>query len=66
MKDLDDASFVIGIQIHWDWSRGILGLSQISYIKNVLKKFGMKECKPGDTLNSKGNKYNLSQCPKGN
>lgn len=28
MKDLSDASFVLGIQIHWDRSRGILGLSQ--------------------------------------
>ena len=28
MKDLSDASFVIGIQIHRDCSRGILGLSQ--------------------------------------
>ena len=28
MKDLGDASFVLGIQIHRDRSRGILGLSQ--------------------------------------
>ena len=28
MKDLSDASFVIGIQIHQDRSRGILRLSQ--------------------------------------
>ena len=27
MKDLGDASFVLGIQIHWDHSQGILGLS---------------------------------------
>ena len=27
MKDLSDASFVLGIQIHWDRFRGILGLS---------------------------------------
>ena len=45
MKDLGDASFVLGIQIHRDRSRGILGLSQISYIKKVLKRFGMQECK---------------------
>ena len=30
MKDLGDASFVLGIQIHRDRSRGILGLSQKS------------------------------------
>ena len=28
MKDLSDASFVLGIQKHRDRSRGILGLSQ--------------------------------------
>jgi len=30
MKDLGDASFVLGIQIHRDRSQGILGLSQRS------------------------------------
>ena len=40
MKDLDDASFVLGIQIHRDRSQDILGLSQKSYIENVLKRFG--------------------------
>ena len=33
MKDLGKASFVLGIQIDWDRSRGILGLSQKSYIE---------------------------------
>nr|CAN66083.1 hypothetical protein VITISV_028833 [Vitis vinifera] len=35
MKDLGDASFVLGIQIHRDSSRGILGLSQRTYIDKV-------------------------------
>ena len=39
MKDLGDASFVLGIKIHQDRSRGILGLSQESYIENVLKRY---------------------------
>ena len=38
MKDLGDASFILGIKIHRDCSRGILRLSQESYIENVLKK----------------------------
>ena len=66
MKDLGDASFVLGIQIHRDRSRGILGLSQMSYIDKVLKRFGMQDCKPGDTPVAKGDKFNLNQCPKGN
>ena len=41
MKDLGGASCVLGIQIYEDDSRGILGLSQMSYIDKVLKRFGM-------------------------
>ena len=64
MKDFGNASFVLGIQIHRDRSRGILGLSQKSYIDKVLSKFGMKDCKPGDTPVAKGDKFSLNQCPK--
>jgi hypothetical protein len=66
MKDLGDASFVLGIQIHRDRSQGTLGLSQRSYIDKVLKRFCMQDCKPGDTPISKGDKFSLNQCPKGN
>ena len=66
MKDLGDASLVLGIQIHRDRSRGILGLSQESYIEKILKRFGMHDCKPGDTPVAKGDKFSVSQCPKNN
>ena len=49
MKDLGDASFVLGVQIHPDRSRGLLSLSQKSYIEKILKRFGMHDCKPGDS-----------------
>ena len=64
MKNLGDASFVLGIQIHRDRSRGILGLSQKGYIEKVLKRFGMQNSKPGDTPVAKGDKFSLNQCPK--
>ena len=64
MKDLGDASFVLGIQIYRDCSRGILRLSQKSYIDKVFKRFGMQDCKPGDTPVSKGDKFSLCQCPR--
>ena len=64
MKDLGEASFVLGIQIHRDRSRGILGLSQKSYIEKVLKRYDMQDCRPGDTPVAKGDKFSLSQCPK--
>ena len=66
MKDLGDASFVLGIQIHRDHSRGILGLSQKSYIEKILKMYDMHDCKPGDPPVAKGDKFSLSQCLKNN
>ena len=66
MKDLGDVSFVLGIKIHRDRSRGILGLSQRNSIDKVLKRFGMQNSKPGDTPVAKEDKFSLSQCPKTN
>ena len=64
MKIFGNASFVLGIQIYRDCSRGILGLSQKTYIDKVLSRFDMKDCALGDTLIDKGDKFNLLQCPK--
>ena len=64
MKDLGNASFVLGIQIHRDRSRSILRLSQKSCINKVLSRFGMSNCAPSDTPMAKGDKFNLHQCPK--
>jgi hypothetical protein len=44
MKDLGDASYVLGIEIHRDRTRGVLGLSQKAYIEKVLKRYNMHEC----------------------
>ncbi|KAL0323439.1 UNVERIFIED_CONTAM: Copia protein [Sesamum angustifolium] len=66
MKHLGKASYMLGIEIHLDRSRGILGLSQKNYIKKVLKRYGMQDCKLGDTSMTKGDKFSLKQCPKNN
>ena len=39
MKDLDEASYILGIKIYRDKSKRMLGLSQFRYIDLVLKKF---------------------------
>ena len=39
MKDMSEASYVIGIKIHRERSQGILGLSQETYINKVLARF---------------------------
>jgi hypothetical protein len=39
MKDMGEASYVIGIKIHRDRFQGILGLSQETYINKILERF---------------------------
>ncbi|KAH9781008.1 Integrase catalytic domain-containing protein [Citrus sinensis] len=63
MKDLGEAHFVLGIEILRDISRGILGLSQKTYIVRILKRFNLQFCAPGKAPISKGDKISKSQCP---
>ena len=63
MKDLGEASFVLGIEIHRNRSRGLLGLSQRAYVDRILERFNMQQCKPGIAPVCKGDKLSLSQCP---
>lgn len=39
MKDMGDASYVVGIKIHMERSRGIVGLSQETYIIKIVERF---------------------------
>ena len=64
MKDMGEASYVIGIKIHRDRPRGVLGLSQETYINKVLERFRMKDCSPSVAPIVKGDRLSLSQCPK--
>jgi len=64
MKDMGDASYVIDIKIHRDRPRGILGLSQETYINKSLERFRMKDCLPSVAPIVKSDSFNLNQCPK--
>ena len=64
MKDLGEASFVLGIEIHRDRSKGVLGLSQKAYIEKILKKFNMHKYSPSPTPIVKGDRYGDFQCPR--
>lgn len=44
MKDIEEATYVIGFEILWDRSQGLLGLSKKAYINKVLEKFKVKKC----------------------
>ena len=47
MKDLGQASYVLGIQIIRDRKNRLLELSQASYIDKVLARFSMQNSNPG-------------------
>ena len=64
MKDLGEANFVLGIEIHRDRDHKFLGLSQKAYVDCVLERFGMKGCKPSLAPIFKGGRLNNDQCPK--
>ena len=64
MKNMGEASYVIGIKIHRDRARCVLGLSQETYLNKVLERFRMKDCSPSVAPIVKGDKLSLDQCPK--
>ena len=63
MKDLGEASYVLGIQILRDRANGILRLSQKTYIDRILKRFNMHSCSSGKAPIVKGDKFSKAQCP---
>ncbi|KAG7636059.1 Transposon En/Spm-like [Arabidopsis thaliana x Arabidopsis arenosa] len=49
MKDMGAASKILGIEIKRDRVNGVLCLSQAGYLKKVLKRFNMSNCKSAIT-----------------
>ena len=64
MKDMGEASYVLGVKILRDHSKCLLGLSQETYIKKMLQHYHMHNCKPMDTLVERNLSLNLDMCPK--
>ncbi|KAL2462240.1 Gag/pol protein [Abeliophyllum distichum] len=48
MKDLGEASYVLGIQILRDRKNKLLALSQATYIDKILVRFAMQDSKKGN------------------
>ena len=46
MKDMGEAEFILGVQIRRDRAKRQLYLSQAEYIRTVLERFDMQDCKP--------------------
>ena len=63
IRDMNDASFVLGVEIHRNRSGRILGLYQYIYINKVLESFHMQNCSTTSSPITKGDKVSQSQCP---
>ena len=64
MKDLGKATYILGIRIYRDRSRGLLGLSQSTYIDKVLKRFSMDLSKRDNIPMMHGKHLSKSMCQK--
>ncbi|KAL8153044.1 hypothetical protein V2J09_010804 [Rumex salicifolius] len=64
MKDMGEASYVIGIEIFRNRSQGWLSLSQKGYINKVLERYKMEKCSAGLVPIQKGDKFSKMQCPR--
>ena len=64
MKDLGEASYILGIKLLRDRRNKILGLSQVAYIDKILVKFVMHNSKKGLLPFRHGVPLYKEQCPK--
>ncbi len=46
MKDLGELHFFLGMEVERNHDERLLHISQIKYLKEILKHFRMEECKP--------------------
>src|SRR6266516_3183829 len=63
MKDLGEATYILGIKIYRDRSRRLIGLSQSTYLDKVLKKFKMDQSKKGFLPVLQGVRVSAAQRP---
>lgn len=64
IKDVSEASYVIGIEIFQNIAQGWLELSQKTYINKLLERFRIKKCLLSIVPIKKGDTFNLMQCSK--
>ncbi len=46
MKDLGESHFLLGMEVERNCDERLLCIDQIKYLKEILKRFQMEECKP--------------------
>nr|GEY27799.1 hypothetical protein [Tanacetum cinerariifolium] len=62
MKDLGEASYILGIKIYRDRLKRLIGLCQSAYIEKILKRFYMENSKFGTIPMQEKLKFSKSQC----
>ena len=63
IKDLREATYILGIKIYRDRTKRLLGLSQSTYIDKMLKRFSMEQSKRGYIPMVSGITLSKSMCP---
>jgi hypothetical protein len=46
IKDLGELHFFLGVEVEWNRDERLLRINQIKYLKEILKRFRMEDCKP--------------------
>ena len=64
IKDLGEASHILGIKLLQDCQKRMLGLSQATYINKILTRFNMVDSKKGFVPFRVGISLSGNQCPK--
>ena len=64
MKDLGEASHILGIKLLGNCQKRMLGLSHASYIDQILARFSMQDSKKGFVSFRVGSSLSANQRPK--
>ena len=64
MKDLGEATYILGIKIYKDRYKRLLSLSQSTYIDKMLKRVSMDQSKRGFIPMTHGIALSKSLCPR--
>ena len=62
MKDMGEASYILGVKIIRDRSKRLLGLTEETYIKKMLR-YHIQDSKPMDTPADKSLSLSCDMCP---
>ncbi|GJQ91072.1 putative RNA-directed DNA polymerase [Tanacetum coccineum] len=66
LKDLGDATYILGIKIYRDRTKHLIGLSQDTYLDKILKRFRMENSTKGNLPFHHGIKISKDLCLKTN